>query len=297
VTTIELQPDLAVSAETQLREAGYDDVSVLSGDGAHGHPTAAPYDRIMLTASAPGLSEAWWRQLRPGSVLVLPLRWQGGQAVFALQRTADGFESERVAPGGFMYMQGELDPNSGLRQREAAHGAARLVGAAYIGPRRDIWVSPAPSSPRRRDMLYRLLALEPRVDGPEALLLSEGERPGALDQSLACYLAFSDQPITEISIRNNIYGFFYGAGLIHPGLTSAAVVIPPAFGPPDPSLPPGSGPPAPTPRLLSYGDDSMRRRFFELTDAFVALERPGVERLHLTAHLTDGAWTYAFRYE
>ena len=56
VVSVEIQPDVAEEARRNLERAGYGDVSVLTGDGGFGHPEGAPYDRIILTASAADIS-------------------------------------------------------------------------------------------------------------------------------------------------------------------------------------------------------------------------------------------------
>lgn len=51
VTTIEVYVELAARARVALADAGYSDVTVVTGDGAHGYPPRAPYDRILSTRS------------------------------------------------------------------------------------------------------------------------------------------------------------------------------------------------------------------------------------------------------
>ncbi|WP_189361143.1 rRNA adenine N-6-methyltransferase family protein [Thermogemmatispora tikiterensis] len=75
VVTVEVVPELAVQArEALLRTVG--PVRVIRADGWLGYAPAAPYERLLVTASAASLSLAWLRQLAPGGRLVLPL--QGG---------------------------------------------------------------------------------------------------------------------------------------------------------------------------------------------------------------------------
>jgi protein-L-isoaspartate O-methyltransferase len=51
VTTIEVDAALAARAGGALADAGYGGVTVVTGDGAHGYPPRAPYDRILSTAA------------------------------------------------------------------------------------------------------------------------------------------------------------------------------------------------------------------------------------------------------
>jgi protein-L-isoaspartate(D-aspartate) O-methyltransferase len=77
VLTIEIDDDLAAGARTALTAAGYDQVEVICGDGAGGHPAAGPYDRIIVTAGAWDLASAWWQQLSVDGRVVVPLRLHG----------------------------------------------------------------------------------------------------------------------------------------------------------------------------------------------------------------------------
>ncbi len=77
VVTLELDADLAAGARTSLTANGYNQVEVLCGDGALGHPARAPFDRIIVTAGAWDIASAWWHQLAVGGRLVVPLRLHG----------------------------------------------------------------------------------------------------------------------------------------------------------------------------------------------------------------------------
>ncbi|MGH3800647.1 MAG: methyltransferase domain-containing protein, partial [Pseudonocardiaceae bacterium] len=72
VTSIEIDPDLAARARTALSSAGYGEVTVLTGDGARGHPPGAPFDRVLSTVAAPRVPYAWVAQTRPGGLVVTP---------------------------------------------------------------------------------------------------------------------------------------------------------------------------------------------------------------------------------
>ncbi|MGH2398889.1 MAG: methyltransferase domain-containing protein, partial [bacterium] len=84
VVTVDIQPDVAGEAASNLAAAGYDDVEVVAADGGFGHPESAPYDRIVVTASSSDIPPHWREQLVEGGVLVVPLRirTQGLSAAF-----------------------------------------------------------------------------------------------------------------------------------------------------------------------------------------------------------------------
>ncbi|WP_393916110.1 methyltransferase domain-containing protein [Halostreptopolyspora alba] len=71
VTSVESDPALAGHARAALDTTGYQ-VSVITGDGAAGHPDGAPYDRVVATAAVHTVPYAWVAQTRPGGVVVVP---------------------------------------------------------------------------------------------------------------------------------------------------------------------------------------------------------------------------------
>ena len=73
VFTIELRPDLAEAARTSLQDLGYGQVQGRVGDGYQGWPEAAPFDAILVTATAPNVPPALKAQLKEGGRLVIPV--------------------------------------------------------------------------------------------------------------------------------------------------------------------------------------------------------------------------------
>lgn len=73
VHTIEIVEPLAARAAERLRELGYANVEVRSGDGYAGWPERAPFDRIIVTAGADHIPKPLLDQLRPGGRMVIPL--------------------------------------------------------------------------------------------------------------------------------------------------------------------------------------------------------------------------------
>jgi protein-L-isoaspartate(D-aspartate) O-methyltransferase len=72
VTAIEIDPAVAEHARRALRKTRCP-VTVVTGDGALGHPEHAPYDRVMATAAVRRVPYAWVEQTRPGGGIVLPV--------------------------------------------------------------------------------------------------------------------------------------------------------------------------------------------------------------------------------
>jgi len=108
VYTIELEPELATSAAERLRQLGYDNVQVRSGDGFFGWPEQAPFDAILCTAAAPRVPEALTEQLREGGKIVLPLDRNGTQDLVTGIKQKGGLELLSHGPVLFVPMRGKV---------------------------------------------------------------------------------------------------------------------------------------------------------------------------------------------
>ena len=109
VFTIERHAELARRAMRQLRALGYDTIASMVGDGSIGWNERAPFDRIIVTACAPGMLEALLRQLVPGGVLVAPQAGgRRGQRLVRMRKGEDLRVSQRdLGPCQFVPLVGE----------------------------------------------------------------------------------------------------------------------------------------------------------------------------------------------
>ncbi len=73
VWTMEIVPELAKMAKTNLKEAGYEKVHVKCGNGYKGWPEEAPFDAVIITAAPKSIPEALVDQLKKGGTMVLPV--------------------------------------------------------------------------------------------------------------------------------------------------------------------------------------------------------------------------------
>lgn len=112
VTTIEVDPSVATQARTALSATGFGAVTVITGDGAHGYPPHAPYDRIIATAAVQQVPYAWIAQTHPGGRVITP--WGTAYLNGALlsltvdeQGTATGRLVDNVA---FMWLRNQRIP-------------------------------------------------------------------------------------------------------------------------------------------------------------------------------------------
>jgi protein-L-isoaspartate(D-aspartate) O-methyltransferase len=109
VYTIEIRKALADSAATRLRELGYRNVAVKYADGYLGWPEHAPFDAIIITASANHIPPPLVKQLKEGGNLIIPL----GSTVFyqtltlVTKKKGGKLSVEQLGPVAFVPMTGE----------------------------------------------------------------------------------------------------------------------------------------------------------------------------------------------
>lgn len=73
VHTIEIRKSLAEKADKRLKDLGYKNIKVKYADGYLGWEEFAPFDAIILTASANHIPPPLIRQLKEGGRLIIPL--------------------------------------------------------------------------------------------------------------------------------------------------------------------------------------------------------------------------------
>ncbi len=107
IISIERFPTLAEHARTVLAELGYHNVEVVVGDGSLGHPDAAPYDRVIVTAAAPELAPPWVEQLAAGGRIVVPLGDRWGQRLTIVIKRGSKLDFQSVCGCVFVPLVGE----------------------------------------------------------------------------------------------------------------------------------------------------------------------------------------------
>ncbi|MGW2591702.1 methyltransferase, FxLD system [Streptomyces sp. NPDC001515] len=106
VVTVDIDPEVTDRASAFLKETGYSNVTVLTGDAEVGVLDHAPYDRIVVTVQAADIPPAWRDQLKEGGRLVVPLRLRGMTRTVAFVRDGDRLISDGFELCGFVPMQG-----------------------------------------------------------------------------------------------------------------------------------------------------------------------------------------------
>jgi protein-L-isoaspartate(D-aspartate) O-methyltransferase len=95
VYTIEIIPELCVSAVERLARLRYLNVAIRVGDGSEGWPEKAPFDRILLSAAPPRVPQSLIDQLAVGGRLVAP-EGSGEQFAVVIEKSASGQISRRT---------------------------------------------------------------------------------------------------------------------------------------------------------------------------------------------------------
>src|SRR5215218_4793515 len=86
VYTVERLRTLSLRARSILDGMGRTNIRYRIGDGTLGWPEEAPFDRIIVTAGAPGFPQALFDQLREGGILVAPLGDDAGQQLTVVRK-------------------------------------------------------------------------------------------------------------------------------------------------------------------------------------------------------------------
>lgn len=103
VYSIELIPELADRAREALQGMGYANVTIRTGDGYHGWPERAPFDRIIGAAAAPDVPAALVDQLADGGLLVMPVG-VSYQELRVLEKRGSSLETLTTLPVRFVPM-------------------------------------------------------------------------------------------------------------------------------------------------------------------------------------------------
>ncbi|MFD7058378.1 ATP-grasp peptide maturase system methyltransferase [Streptomyces sp. NPDC059906] len=104
VTTVEVDPDIAARADLALETAGYSTWTV-TGDGLLGHPTRAPYDRVIATCAVRRIPHTWIRQTKPGGIILATLgSWPYGTGLAKVTVGEGGIAEGRII-GRSSFMQ------------------------------------------------------------------------------------------------------------------------------------------------------------------------------------------------
>jgi protein-L-isoaspartate(D-aspartate) O-methyltransferase len=107
VVTIERIEALSRSAQRVLADLEIRNVVFLLGDGTLGNSEHGPYDRIIVTASAPSIPKRLYEQLKPNGRLIVPVGDDARQDLILAKRTEDGPKTTVLCGCRFVKLIGE----------------------------------------------------------------------------------------------------------------------------------------------------------------------------------------------
>ncbi|MEV0281629.1 protein-L-isoaspartate(D-aspartate) O-methyltransferase [Streptomyces sp. NPDC050610] len=128
ITSVDRTESLTDKARPRLNSVGFDPL-VLHGDGTRDFPADASYDRIIATASVRRVPPTWTARLRPGGVMVVPMKGAlAGGMVARLTKLADGAAVGHIlhTPAAFMPLRSDAGPPA--QMPTDPHGPRRDTG-------------------------------------------------------------------------------------------------------------------------------------------------------------------------
>ena len=103
VYTVERHARLTRAARDRFEAAQIPNIIPMTGDGSHGLPDLAPFDRILVTAAAEDPPSPLLAQLRVGGIMGLPVGQSDAvQTLIRVHRTESGFDYEELRPVRFV---------------------------------------------------------------------------------------------------------------------------------------------------------------------------------------------------
>jgi protein-L-isoaspartate(D-aspartate) O-methyltransferase len=106
VISIERHAALTGEARAVLSELGYTNIALLTCDGSLGWPNRAPFDRIMVTATAAVCPPSLFAQLAEGGILVIPLGGRDSQTLQAIHKEDGSPRAVDISPCRFVPLVG-----------------------------------------------------------------------------------------------------------------------------------------------------------------------------------------------
>ncbi len=97
VYTIDRYRTLVHAARARFETLGLTNVTAVIGDGSHGLPDQAPFDRIIVTAAAEDPPGPLLAQLKPGGIMVVPVgQSEAEQSLIRVRKTESGFDYDEL---------------------------------------------------------------------------------------------------------------------------------------------------------------------------------------------------------
>jgi protein-L-isoaspartate(D-aspartate) O-methyltransferase len=102
VYSLDVVAPLVEKARVGLAELGYRNIEARLGDGYAGWPEKAPFDAIVVAATAPHIPPALVAQLKPGGRMVIPVGDWRQDLKLVTKRADGGYDERDVLPVRFV---------------------------------------------------------------------------------------------------------------------------------------------------------------------------------------------------
>lgn len=111
VYTVEMIEQLASQARARLATLGCSNVEVKIGNGCHGWPAHAPFDKIIVTAAPDLIPPSLINQLKPGGRMVIPAGLPDSQMLLLVSKDAQDMVATReILPVRFSQLEDNEPP-------------------------------------------------------------------------------------------------------------------------------------------------------------------------------------------
>ena len=123
VVSLDLERELQDHARQALARYGFDHVVLINRDGHLGAAEYAPYDRLIVTAAARGITRPWYEQMAEGGVMVVPVEIEPSNSpVYRFYKVSQVIEGELISFASFLPME----PRSEVEFVASARAIGRL---------------------------------------------------------------------------------------------------------------------------------------------------------------------------
>ncbi|MDZ4149929.1 MAG: protein-L-isoaspartate O-methyltransferase, partial [Methylicorpusculum sp.] len=109
VYSIEIIEALGQKAAGLLKSLGYESVQTRVGDGYYGWEAAAPFDAIIVTASASHIPPPLIKQLKPGGRMIIPVgsRFTVQHLILVSKDQDNKVTTRQILPVSFVPLTGQ----------------------------------------------------------------------------------------------------------------------------------------------------------------------------------------------
>ena len=104
---IERFSQLSESAQAVLTRLGFDNIEFFIGDGSCGWPEQKEFDRIMVTASVPGIPQPLLEQLKTSGLILAPVGGSFAQRLIVCEKKLVGCTEKAVCDVRFVKLIGQ----------------------------------------------------------------------------------------------------------------------------------------------------------------------------------------------